>query len=109
MVVRSIGVLSCGKILGILYAAIGLLVGMFFSLFALVGGFAGALQGEPGGAILSFVFGVGAVFLLPIVYGIMGFLGGVITAVIYNLAAGAVGGLEVELEPPRGRGSAAGV
>jgi hypothetical protein len=55
------------------------------------------------------VFGVGAVFLLPIVYGIMGFLGGVITAVIYNLAAGAVGGLEVELEPPRGRGSAAGV
>lgn len=36
---------------------------------------------------------------LPNFYGIMGFVGGIIMAAIYNFVAGIVGGLELDLEP----------
>ena len=49
-------------------------------------------------AWLGAFFGVGSIILFPIVYGIMGFIGGLITAVLYNLLAGFVGGIEMELQ-----------
>jgi hypothetical protein len=44
------------------------------------------------------MFGVGAIIILPILYGIFGALGGALTAVMYNVVAGMVGGLVVETE-----------
>jgi hypothetical protein len=41
--------------------------------------------------------GVLAVVMCPIIYGILGGVGAVIGALIYNLAAKWVGGLEVEI------------
>jgi hypothetical protein len=35
---------------------------------------------------------------LPVFYGILGFIGGMIGALVYNLAAGIVGGIRFELE-----------
>jgi len=44
------------------------------------------------------IFGAGAIIILPILYGCFGALGGALTAVMYNVVAGMVGGLLVETE-----------
>ena len=43
-------------------------------------------------------FGVIFMVFLPIIYGICGFIGGLIMAAIYNLISKWIGGLEVETE-----------
>ena len=86
--VKRIGVLSLAKILGILYAIFGLIVGALFALFPLIG-----LSADETGLF----FGTASIIIFPILYGIMGFIGGIITAFFYNLIVGKVGGLEVEL------------
>lgn len=96
MVLKRIGVLSCGKIMGALYALMGLIFGAIFSLLSLVGAMAGMASGE-GEAIFGLLFGVGAIIALPLFYGVLGFLGGLLTAFLYNLVAGFAGGLELEL------------
>ena len=87
--VKKIGVLSFAKILGLLYAIFGLIVGALFSLFPLTG-FVGA-------ADVGLFFGTASIIIFPIIYGIMGFIGGLITAFFYNLVAGKIGGLELEI------------
>ena len=44
------------------------------------------------------VFGVGAIVILPIVYGILGAIFGALTAAFYNLVAGMAGGLSLDVE-----------
>jgi len=97
--VRSIRVLSLGKVMGTIYAGMGLLFGLIFSFVSLLGvAFGAALQEGTGfESMFGLLFGVGAVILLPIFYGLMGFLGGLLMAALYNLAARVVGGLELEL------------
>jgi hypothetical protein len=41
--------------------------------------------------------GLFAVVLCPLIYGIIGGIGAIISALIFNLASGWVGGLEVEI------------
>ena len=98
MVLKKVGVLSCGKVLGILYALLGLLIGAVVSLLSIVGAAIGSANGESAEAFLGLLFGVAAIVAMPLLYGGMGFIGGLITAALYNLVAGFVGGLEVELE-----------
>ena len=43
---------------------------------------------------MMFGFGI----LMPVIYGVFGFVGGIIMAVIYNLIARWIGGIEVEVE-----------
>jgi hypothetical protein len=99
MVIRRIGVLSAGKIMGVLYGGIGLLIGLFFALFMLLGGGALMASGEEGSSAAGAMgMGMGIVMAIaaPIFYGVMGFIGGLISAALFNLAAGFVGGLEIE-------------
>jgi hypothetical protein len=42
--------------------------------------------------------GVASVVVLPILYGVSGFVFGVVMAAIYNVVAGVVGGLELKFE-----------
>lgn len=99
MVLKRIGVLSCAKISGILYAVIGLIIGAVLSLFALVGLALGAGgSGQPAEAVFGLLFGVGAVIILPVFYGALGFISGLIMAALYNVLANVVGGVEIELE-----------
>jgi hypothetical protein len=101
MTVRRIGVLSAAKMLCALYAALGLVFGGIMSAVALLTGLLGS-GGERGmGAVGGLLFGAGAVVVLPIFYGLLGLVGGAIGAGLYNLAAGVIGGLELEVE---GRG-----
>jgi len=98
MVIRHVNVGSLAKIFGALYAIWGFIFGVLVALFALAGAGMSAASdsGMPGW--LGGVFGVGAVILLPIFYGVLGAVGGALTAVMYNVVAGMVGGLRVETE-----------
>jgi hypothetical protein len=89
-IIRQIGILSSGKVLGTLYAFLGLIGGAIFSLMALVGASA---QGADGASMV--IFGVGSIIFLPLFYGLLGAIGGMIGAAVYNLIAHWVGGLEV--------------
>lgn len=106
--VKRIGVLSLGKVMGGVYALFGVLIGGFFALFGLLGllgGMAAAVESSEalGGAFASLVFGAGALIFFPLFYGFFGFVGGLLTALIYNLVAGLFGGVELELAgaPPQ--------
>ncbi len=99
MVITKVGVLSLGKLLGVMYAAIGALFGLLYALFAVLGGGAlmalGGGDGAMGGGMMMGM-GIAAVIILPIVYGILGFIAGLLTALFFNIAAKFVGGLEIE-------------
>ena len=103
MVIKRIDPMSCAKVSGLLYALIGLLIGACFSLMMMAFGSALSHQdlggGNPmAGRLFGALFGVGAIVMLPIFYGVLGFVGGAITALIYNLISGMVGGLQLDIE-----------
>jgi len=107
MIIKRVGVLSVGKLFGALYGAIAVVIGAIISLVSMFGGAMAAVSGQGGegaaGALIGMIFGVGAVIILPIVYGGMAFVMGVISALLYNLFAGVVGGIEIEVDsgPPQ--------
>ena len=81
MTLRRIDPLSCGKMLGTLYALLGLLVSVLGLVATLAGSNAGA--------------GLLIVLAAPILYGIGGLIGGILLAALYNLCASLVGGIEM--------------
>lgn len=94
MVIRRIGPVSAAKIAGVLYAMMGFVFGGIFSLLSIVtGAFAPNQAGFPG-----MIFGAAAIIVLPIFYGILGFVMTLIMAALYNLIAGWVGGIEVDVD-----------
>jgi hypothetical protein len=94
MVLTRIGPLSCAKIAGTLYAIIGLLVGGVFSAVSLA-----SSLGSNGSGGMGFgpLIGAGAIVAFPILYGAMGFVSTLVGAWLYNILAGAVGGIEMDL------------
>jgi threonine/homoserine efflux transporter RhtA len=98
VVVRRVGVLSVGKVMGALYALIGLIAGAFFALFSVLGAAVGVANSQSSDAIVGLLFGVGSVIFLPIFYGVLGFIVGLITALLYNGVARIIGGIEIEVE-----------
>ena len=100
-ILKRIGVISTGKLVGMMYFCLGLL---FLPFFLLMGGLAmlgaGASQGQDqlaggiGGAMMIVL-----AILFPILYGVMGFVGGMIMALLYNFMAKFAGGIEMEFVP----------
>src|SRR5439155_455632 len=86
------------KIMGAIYAVIGLILLPFFLLASLIGSMAGG-HDNPLGAIGGLIFGLFA----PIFYGVLGFVFGAIVAFLYNLMAKWLGGIEVQEKPDRHR------
>ena len=76
--------LKAGVVLGILYGILGLIAAPFFLLAAFAGGEGAAA-------------GIGLAVMLPIMYAVGGFVGGIISAALYNLVAKWTGGLEFEV------------
>jgi hypothetical protein len=95
MIIRRVGPLSFAKLSGVLYAMIGLLVGGVFSMVAMAGGFA---SDDTAGRGIAAVMGVGAIIFFPILYGLMGFVATLVGAWLYNLVAGIVGGVELDVQ-----------
>jgi len=96
MVIRRVNPLSAAKIAGLLYAVIGLVIGACFSLIFGAIGTLGAERDVP--PMFGVLFGAGSIILLPLFYGVMGFVTTAIAAVIYNLLAGVVGGVEIDVD-----------
>lgn len=86
---KRIAPLQAGKLCACMYGAMSLLFVPFILFASLVGG-----QRFNG---LGMGMGMMAIFL-PVLYAILGFVIGALGAVIYNLIAGWLGGLEFEVE-----------
>jgi hypothetical protein len=102
MMVRRIGVLSLAKIQGLLLFVIGIIIGVIYGLIFMV--FGAAMSSMSGGkdrfmgGLSSVVVGLLMMIGIPIFYGVLGFIGGLISGLVYNLAAGVVGGVVLDLE-----------
>ena len=81
--------LRAGIVLAVLYGILSLL---FAPIILLAGLFANKSNPE-----FSSIFSVGFAVMLPIIYAVFGFVGGVIASALYNLVAKWTGGLEFEL------------
>ena len=92
--IRRVDPVSVGKLSGALYALVGLVGAVVFALVTLAGAVAGGADGMIGGVIGSFVL----VLVMPMFYGVMGMIIGLIGALLYNLGAGLVGGIVLDLE-----------
>jgi len=99
---KRVGVLSVAVTSAAVYVVAGFLVGILFALISMLGsGIAAMANQEGAGAVPPFfglIFGVGAIVILPVFYGFLGFVGGAIAAAIYNLMAKLTGGIEMTLE-----------
>jgi hypothetical protein len=95
MIVKRVGPLSFARISGTLYALIGLIIGGVFSMIAMAGGFASETAGSAG---IAAALGVGAIVIFPILYGLLGFVATLIGAWLYNVVAGIVGGIELDVQ-----------
>jgi hypothetical protein len=96
MVINRVNPLSVAKLAGMLYAILGLIFGAIISVVALAGGMAGNFD-EPGAAPIGVIFGAGAVILLPILYGGLGFVMTLLMAALYNITARIVGGVQIDV------------
>ncbi len=91
---RSINVVQFALMYGVICAVFGVIVGIIVALAAMVVPTASAM-GVPS-------IGPLAIVLFPIIYAIVlfiyGFVAGLIIAALYNLVAGWIGGVEIQLE-----------
>jgi len=100
--IKKLGVLSVAKMYGAIMFVVSLLIaipyGLFIIAFSLIG--ASGARGDAGFAIGGFgvVGGIAVMIIFPIVYALLGFIGGAIGALLYNLFATFVGGIEIEVE-----------
>ena len=91
-----INVISAGVVLGGLYAVLGLILGSIFSILQITA--SGTFFGPNPSNLEGTLFGVGAVILLPIFYGIAGFFIGLIMSALYNFVVRFTGGIKLEFE-----------
>lgn len=73
--------LRAGKVLGVLYGAISLFIAPILFIVGIATGKGGA----------------GFAFLLPVLYFVAGYIGGVLIAALYNWTSSWTGGFELEL------------
>jgi hypothetical protein len=92
-IVKSVGVLSVAKIMGLIYACMGLLFAPLFLFIGMMGSLVGQQKTPFAGA-----FGIFFALLMPVFYGVIGFICGAIGALLYNLFAKLVGGFELEMD-----------
>ena len=100
MKVKRFGILSVANISGILLAVTGLVFGLLYALiFAIMyiaeGGMYSDFSefGDFGIGFMAVIF----IIIIPVFYGVLGFLMGLIGAALYNVFAGWIGGIKVEL------------
>ncbi|MFN2502501.1 MAG: hypothetical protein ABR530_10885 [Pyrinomonadaceae bacterium] len=100
--IRKLGVLSIAKMYAAVLLVLSLIIsipyGLIVIIYALFGasilGGNAALAVGGGGVVLGVLIMIG----LPIMYSAIGFVGGAIGALIYNLFANYLGGIEIEVE-----------
>ena len=106
--IKSVDTMSVAKLYGALMAAVGFIVSALIALFygVIFGGIGmlGMMAGGSSAATGMVVMVIGIVMLVVMVaaitlmYGVIGFITGAVGAYLYNLAAGRIGGIKIELE-----------
>jgi hypothetical protein len=95
--ITRIGPISAAKVAFVLYAGIGFIIGCIVAIASVLGATIGFANGDQS-TLFGAIFGVGAVVLLPFLYGGFGAVGVLIATALYNLTAGIVGGIELTVE-----------
>jgi hypothetical protein len=101
MIIKRVEPSSCARVAGVIYAALGLIFGAIFSLFALLGMVFSSTQRtltqSTVSPLIGGIIGIGAIVAFPICYGLMGFVFAWIGAWLYNLVSSKVGGIEIDV------------
>jgi len=89
--IKEVGIVSLAKIMAIIYAFFGLIVGIFISLSSVFG-----VEASPE---ISQLQGVGffAIIIFPIIYGLIGGFSGIASGFFFNMAVNWVGPLQVKI------------
>jgi len=101
--IRRFGVVKTATVAAVLYFAATLILVVLFALIVLVAG-TGTISTPttPGAPTFSASAGAGAILvgglIIAIVYAIFGWIVTAIACALYNVVAGFVGGVEIELE-----------
>lgn len=97
---KRIEPLSTGKILAGIYGVIGLVLGViyFFIIFAVAIAAGASANYLWLGLIGGLIGGLLAAVLITFFYAGIGFVAGLLMAVIYNVAANKFGGIQIETE-----------
>jgi hypothetical protein len=90
---KRIGVMSVAKLQAVIMAVAGLLMGLGVAFFGMIGAM---IPGADVG-MMGMSLGLVSIIAVPVGYAIIGFVSGAIGAVLYNLFAGLVGGITLEL------------
>src|SRR5215470_8389600 len=101
MTIRRFGVVSVGKMYGLLMFIMGLIIGVIYGLIFIVFGAATSIgmgRDATAAGVSSVVIGIGMMIGIPLMYGFLGLIMGMIGALIYNAVAGVIGGVKFELE-----------
>ncbi|SRR6266403_2277257 len=97
-IVRRVGPGSAFKVGLVLYAVLGLVLGICAAFISMVAGTLSPMgHAAPGTRLFGFGMGFGAIIFFPLIYGLIGGVFAAIGAAIYNLVAGWVGGVEVDI------------
>ena len=96
MIIRRVGPLSFAKLMGALYVLMGLCFGAIVSLISIVGG--ALIPRDEASGMTGALFGAAAIVVLPIFYGVLGFIFSLIGAALYNAVASVVGGVELDVQ-----------
>ncbi|OGG15154.1 hypothetical protein A2773_04665 [Candidatus Gottesmanbacteria bacterium RIFCSPHIGHO2_01_FULL_39_10] len=91
--IKKVNPVSIAKLLAVIYGFLGLIVGAFTTLGSLLG-----LGAAGKNMVFGLVLGGASIIVMPLLYAVMGFIGGFIGGLLYNFAVKYTGGLEVEIE-----------
>lgn len=86
---KSVDPMSLGKMLAVIYAVIGFIMGLVSAAFAPF-----MAMWNPMGAA---AFGLLAIIIFPVLFAVIGLLMGIIVAFVYNAVAKRFGGIKLDL------------
>ena len=103
--IKKIPAVQLGKVMGVIGAVIGLIVGILVAIISIISSqavsdFITALFPRYESELIryGFLFGVGAIAVLPLIAFVVYFINGWIIAVIYNFVAPRIGGIKLGFE-----------
>ena len=86
---KNIDAMSFAKVMTIISAILGLVVGIIFAIISFGFSYMGMMYGG---------YGALSIVVFPILYAILGFLFGLVSALLYNIVAKWVGGVKIEVD-----------
>ncbi|MDP9017939.1 MAG: hypothetical protein M3N19_06445 [Candidatus Eremiobacteraeota bacterium] len=89
---KNINPVQCGIVLAVMYAFLGIIFVVLMAPFMALIATMGINTGNPASSM-----GFAGLLVFPIIYGVLGFISGLLSAFIYNLVAGWTGGVEITL------------